>query len=127
MLAAMAAHEVCGAAASTPAPRRGDEGLRDPRMIGEPEVVVAAEGDDLAAVDAHSRSCRRARFDRAPGAVTSLGTRTVECRNEGRVEAVHCPVRAGRRLERAARARARADRTTPHRACGRGWASSAAS
>ena len=55
MLAAMTAHQVRGAASDAPVPRGLYEGLGHPRMIGEPEIVVAAERGHVATVDTEAR------------------------------------------------------------------------
>ena len=88
MLAAMAAHQVRGAATDAPAPRGLDEGLGHPRMIGEPEIVVAAERGHVATVDTE-RASRRARATRrcgAPGNVRRPARRraTGRARHRGR-------------------------------------------
>jgi hypothetical protein len=44
----VAAHQVRGAAAGAVTPRAFDQGLDDDRVVGEAEVVVAAEGQQLA-------------------------------------------------------------------------------
>src|SRR5687767_12890708 len=55
MLATMAAHQVRGAATDAPASRSLDKSLGHPRMIGEPEIVVAAERGHVATVDTEAR------------------------------------------------------------------------
>ena len=56
-------------------------------MAREPEIVVAREGDELAAVDPDARALRR--FQRAPGASQSGGVQ----RLEGALEAGEKPQR----------------------------------
>ena len=51
MLAAVAAHEVRGAAADAPAARAGAGRVDQRRVVGQAEVVVAAEADQFASVD----------------------------------------------------------------------------
>ncbi len=68
MFAVVAAHEVRSAAADAPAARGVAERRDDARMVGEPEVIVAAEGDALAPFDGDAHATRFTRFDRASAA-----------------------------------------------------------
>ena len=47
----VAADEVRGAAADTPLTRPGDGGFDERRGVGETQVIVATEADELATVD----------------------------------------------------------------------------
>ena len=59
VVAAVAVDEMGRAAADAEGIGGALEGGDDVGMVGEAEVVVAAEADDLAAIDAHERLLRR--------------------------------------------------------------------
>ena len=67
----VAADEVRRARADAPARRAFARGRDDVRMIGETEIIVAREGDELAAIDDDARSLRRG--ERAPVPPQSRG------------------------------------------------------
>ncbi len=67
----VAADEVRRARADTPARRAVARGRDDVRVLGETEVVVAREGNELAAVDDDARALRRG--ERAPDPLQSRG------------------------------------------------------
>ena len=61
-----AAGASAGATADTPLTRGSDERIDHARMIGQAQVVVAAESEQLAAVDARAHATRLAGLDLAP-------------------------------------------------------------
>ena len=67
----VAADEMRRARADAPARRAVARGRDDVRVVGESEVVVAREGDELAAVDDDARALRRG--ERAPDPLQSRG------------------------------------------------------
>ena len=70
----VAADEVRGAAADAPRPRTGAGGVDQRRIVGEAQVVVAAEADQVASLDTGERAARS--FERAPAALESVALET---------------------------------------------------
>jgi hypothetical protein len=68
VLATVTAHQVRRAAADAPLACGRDECRDDARVIGEPQVVVAAESEQLRAVDAEVSAARRSPSHGTPGA-----------------------------------------------------------
>ena len=66
VLAAVSAHQVRGAAADTPLTRGSDKRIDHAWMIGQAQVVVAAESEQLAAIDVRAHATRLAGLDLAP-------------------------------------------------------------
>ena len=78
----VAADEVRGAGAHAPARRAVARGRDDVRVIGEAEIIVARERQELAAVDDDVRALRRR--ERAPGSLPSVGVLRREVAEEPR-------------------------------------------
>jgi hypothetical protein len=68
MFGVVTAHEVRSAAAHAPPPRSLAESRDDPRVVREPQVIIAAEGEALASFDRDANATRFTRLDGASSA-----------------------------------------------------------